>query len=84
MAEGREEHNHLEMIFSGKNNNFMSENEIASKFPIHRKIKTAELSSRYNELFKNLIVLEKKTPTSGRCFTWAGYHYKTFDGRVIR
>lgn len=83
LTDGGEE-NHLEMVFSSGGGNMMSENEIASKFPIHRKIKTSEMSAGYSDLFKNIFVMEKKTPTPGTCFTWAGYHYKTFDGRVIR
>lgn len=84
LTESVEENSYPEMVFSSGSGQIVSEHEIASKFPMHRKIKTSDMSAGYSDLFKNLFVMEKKTPTPGTCFTWAGYHYKTFDGRVIR
>lgn len=36
-------------------------------------------------VYKNTeVVEEKKLPEPSSCFTWGGYHYKTFDGKVFR
>lgn len=49
-----------------------------------KKYKTSDLSVGYSDLLNSLFILEEKTPTPGVCFTWAGSHYRTFDGRIIR
>lgn len=30
------------------------------------------------------IVIQDFTPKGGSCLTWAGVHYKTFDGKIYR
>ncbi|CAH0555066.1 unnamed protein product [Brassicogethes aeneus] len=31
-----------------------------------------------------ILLLEKKLPKPGTCFSWGGSHYKTFDGKIFR
>lgn len=31
-----------------------------------------------------IVVIQDRTPKGGTCLTWAGVHYKTFDGKIYR
>lgn len=81
---GEQEHSDLELVFNHKPGvSMMNETQLVSKYRAH-KVKLPGLPGGYSDLINNVFVLEKKTPTAGTCVSWAGYHYRTFDGRVIR
>lgn len=31
-----------------------------------------------------MVIVEDYSPKGGTCLTWAGVHYKTFDGKIYR
>lgn len=81
---GEQEHSEVELVFGNKpGGSVLSETEVVSNYRAH-KVKYPGLPGGYSDLINNVFVLEKKTPTAGSCVSWAGYHYRTFDGRVIR
>lgn len=47
---------------------------------------SSEGSGKYGggNVKKPIIVVQDMTPKGGSCLTWAGLHYKTFDGKIYR
>ncbi|XP_013180497.1 PREDICTED: hemocytin isoform X2 [Papilio xuthus] len=43
---------------------------------------TTFLSGKYIPSGNQIIVVQDLTPKGGSCLTWAGMHYKTFDGKI--
>ncbi|XP_068629642.1 hemocytin [Battus philenor] len=69
-------------ISSSKHGIKLPQNGTTSESEIHLLESTTFGSGKYNPVSNQIVIVQDLTPKGGSCLTWAGVHYKTFDGKI--